>query len=126
MRIVLVVDRTQEDPELAAAAEATGAEIQRVFDIEDAVDAVRRGEADAILSAANEVERLTRGPAQISSYLRHRITNPLTTVLGQAQLLQMGVNRDPASDQAKFAAIVEQALRIRALLTGQEAGADAG
>ncbi len=118
MRIVLVVDRNQNNLELESAAEATGAEIQRVYDIEEAVGLVKQDQADAVLAASAEVGRLARGSRQISSYLRHEIMNPLSSILGFAQLLALGKSSGPEEAKAKLDTIAEQALRIRDLIVG--------
>jgi nitrogen-specific signal transduction histidine kinase len=126
MRIVLVEDHHRENPELRAAAEACGAEITRVYDVEDALAVLGDGAADAMLAGVADVRRLTRGENQISSVLRHRINNPLTTIVGQAQLLKMALEAGSPVDPDKLAQIEEQALRIRDLVAGTKGGADAG
>ena len=118
MRIVLVVNRTKEESELEGAAAATGAEIQRVFDVEEAVEIVKEGRADAVLATSSEISRLSRGDGQISSYLRHQIMNPLSSILGFAQLLSLGKSGDPEQARAKLDTIAQQALRIRDLIIG--------
>jgi len=71
--------------------------------------------------------RLSRGPHQISSYLRHKIMNPLSSILGFAQLLSLGKTGDPEQAKKKLDTIAEQALRIRDLIVGEkDVGDDSG
>jgi nitrogen-specific signal transduction histidine kinase len=116
MRILLVLDRNRDGSELRSAASATGAEITESYDLETAVEAAAEGDTDAVLVATGEIARFSRESGQISSYLRHRIMNPLATVLGYAQLLSMGLEKDPDARQEKLEAIAEHALRIRDLI----------
>jgi nitrogen-specific signal transduction histidine kinase len=124
MRVMLVVKRHDEDPDIEAAAVATGSEIIRGHDIESAVHAAEKGEVDAVLVPASELLRIGSGEGQISSYLRHKIMSPLSTVLGFAELISMGVIKDEEMRNEKLAAIVKHAIRIRDLINHDGVDAD--
>jgi hypothetical protein len=119
MRVMLVVKRQEEDPDLEAAAAATGAEVTRCHDIESAIHAAQKGAVDAAVVPAAELVRLGRGEGQISSYLRHKIMSPLSTVMGYAELIALGVIKDGETRDAKMADIVKHAIRIRDMISDE-------
>ena len=116
MRILLVSSQERNDAALEEALRAVGADVTRGPDIEAAVEASVAEGVDAVLVSAKELARLSRGPEQISSWLRHGVMNALATVLGYAQLLVLNAGRDPAADRARLEAIAERALLIRELV----------
>lgn len=63
------------------------------------------------LTNLRRAERLA-ATAEMVMAMRHEINNPLTTLLAEASMLEMGDN-DPAEEREMIASIAEQARRIR-------------
>jgi nitrogen-specific signal transduction histidine kinase len=124
--IELLRQLTESAPVILLGSAEHGADISRLV-AEGDVDFVARS-GDFIPLVASLIERRLRWaersesalgppwaglPADAAEILRHEINNPLTGILGNAELLLAHRDRLPAADTQRLQTVVDLAVRLR-------------